>query len=248
MISLRFYGTIANDPDHPEWNEDYFECDDESSIRKCALSDGASVSFSPRTWARLLVESYLANGAVNSGWLVDAQARLDAQYDRATFDLLDEIGAFEQGSYASLIGLSVDGDNRTLSITGIGDSILAIVNHASLVCIASFPYTQSSQFHASPLLLPSLAKHNSTVFSNETAPSFTLAKNLDDLRDCVILLMTDAIGAWFMRSIEDADERWKELLDIESKEEFKTLVVGERETHRLRVDDTTLVVLDHAIS
>lgn len=248
MITLRFHSSVAKDPDHPEWNEDYFASDGGSPIEKCALSDGASVSFSPQTWARRLVRSYLDNTTVDRSWLLTAQAALDAQYDRSKFDLLDEIGVSEQGSFASLLGLSSDNENRTLSITAIGDSVIAILDRTSEVVLRTFPYTQSAQFQDSPLLVPSLSRHNSSVFSDEVAHQFTLTKRADELSGCTLILMTDAIGAWFLKSVEERDDNWKRLLGINTPDALQQFVILERESHRLRLDDTTMAVLDYAIS
>lgn len=248
MITLRFHSSVAKDPDHPEWNEDYFASDGESTMTKCALSDGASVSFSPQTWARRLVRSYLENNTVDRAWLLAAQAALDAQYDRSKFDLLDDIGVSEQGSFASLLGLSHNNEERTLSVTAIGDSVIAILDRTSEVVLQTFPYTQSAQFQDSPLLVPSLSRHNPSVFSDEIAPQYTLIKRADELSGCTLVLMTDAIGAWFLKSVEEQDDNWKRLLGIKSPDALHQLVISERESHRLRLDDTTLVVLDYAIS
>ena len=248
MIKLRFNSSVAKDPDHPEWNEDYFATDGESPMGKCALSDGASVSFSPQTWARRLVRSYLENPTVDSAWLIAAQVALDEQYDRSKFDLLDDIGVSEQGSFASLLGLSDNSEDRTLSVTAIGDSVLAILDSACATVLQSFPYTQSAQFQGSPLLVPSLIRHNPSVFSDDHAHQFTLTKCADEISGCTLVLMTDAIGAWFLKSVEEHDDNWKRLFDISTPDAFRQFVIAEREFHRLRLDDTTLVVLDYAIS
>jgi len=248
MITLRFHASVAKDPDHPEWNEDYFASDGESPTKKCALSDGASVSFSPQTWARRLVHNYLENTTVDRKWLLSAQAALDAQYGRSTFDLLDDIGVSEQGSFASLLGLSSDDEERTLLVTAIGDSVLAILDPTAEAVLQTFPYTTSAQFQESPLLVPSLPRHNSSVFSDEVAHQFTLIKRAEELSGCTLVLMTDAIGAWFLKSVEEQDGNWKRLLGMRTPDALHQFVTLEREAHRLRIDDTTLVVLDYAIS
>ncbi len=96
--------------------------------------------------------------------------------------------------------------------------------------------------------MPSLARHNSSVFNDETPLSFSLTKDTADLRDCALVLMSDAVGAWFMKSIEDVDDKWKQLLTINDTDTFRALVQGEREAHHMRVDDSTFVDLRYAIS
>lgn len=248
MITLRFHTSVAKDPDHPEWNEDFFALDGEAPLTRCALSDGASVSFSPQTWARRLVRSYLDNNKVDRNWLISAQAALDAQYDRSKFDLLDDIGVSEQGSFASLLALSCDSEERTLTVTAIGDSVLAILDPACDSVRQTFPYTTSAQFQESPLLVPSLPRHISSVFNEEHPPQLTLTKGTDELAGCTLLLMTDAIGAWFLKAVEEGDGHWKRLLSLGTPDAFLQFVTAERASHSLRVDDTTLVVLDYAIS
>ena len=72
-----------------------------------------------------------------------------------------------------------------------------------------------------------------------------MSVNAADLDTPVILLMTDALGGWFLKSKDRAAGAI--LLGLCTAEAFRDFITRERTEGRLRRDDTTLLVLgrDH---
>ncbi|UTP23372.1 hypothetical protein NMB33_06370 [Burkholderia sp. FXe9] len=55
--------------------------------------------------------------------------------------------------------------------------------------------------------------------------------------------MTDALGEWALRSLRDKDSGIVDLLSLQSEEQLAELVLRERAAKRMRIDDSTLLVL-----
>ena len=70
--------------------------------------------------------------------------------------------------------------------------------------------------------------------------------NLAAFEDPMLLCMTDALGEWTLRMSREEPERLVELLAIRSEAELASLVIAERTAKRMRVDDSTLIILGFA--
>jgi hypothetical protein len=55
--------------------------------------------------------------------------------------------------------------------------------------------------------------------------------------------VTDALGEWLLRQNQCGGDGLEKLLAIASEEEFINLIVEERSAGRMRVDDSTLMVM-----
>ncbi len=55
--------------------------------------------------------------------------------------------------------------------------------------------------------------------------------------------MTDALGEWALKQALSGSNGLMELLSVETEEHLAELVLRERTTKRMRVDDSTLLVL-----
>jgi hypothetical protein len=56
--------------------------------------------------------------------------------------------------------------------------------------------------------------------------------------------MTDALGEWTLKQFELNRSDWKDLLRIKKNCDLKQIVERERRKENLRVDDTTLIVIE----
>ena len=56
--------------------------------------------------------------------------------------------------------------------------------------------------------------------------------------------MTDAIAEWFLRRVKEDPCAGEVLLGISDISDLETLVVQERDAGRMRVDDSTLLILE----
>ncbi len=202
-----------------------------------ALSDGASVSYDPRAWASILARRFTENTAVSYEWVQAAIAEFKTAYDRETMPWMQQ-AAFDQGSFATLLGIELSPDWRAARVFAVGDTLLAFVDFGQVV--RTIPYTRSDDFDRSPRLFStnplenrwldedafSTAWHELNIASHE-APTF--------------LLMTDALGRWFLDQPDLS--RVSTLLSIQSDHEFRDFVEGERVAGRLKRDDTMLIVI-----
>jgi len=57
-----------------------------------------------------------------------------------------------------------------------------------------------------------------------------------------MLLMTDALAAWFLKRHEAGEKPWKALGDLRNNQDFSEFIEKQRTTASMRNDDVTLVI------
>jgi hypothetical protein len=196
-----------------------------------ALSDGASVSFDSATWANILVEQYARNPEFDRAWLNEAIAKFAKLYDRENLPWMQQ-ASFDRGSFASLLGVRQVGG--ALYVLAIGDSLAVLCDGDEIV--SSIPYTSPIEFEQRPQLLSTNAADNDFIEDVEPARWY-----LRDFDSPALLCMTDALGQWALAYREEEPSPISRLRRIKSLPAFKRLVAAERESGRLRRDDTTLL-------
>ncbi len=134
-----------------------------------ALSDGASISFDSASWARILVRHYARDPCFDGAWLAAASQEFAALHDRESLSWVQQ-GAFDRGSFASLLGLRRD--EARIEVLAIGDSI-AVLCDADRV-VATFPYESPEQFDQRPLLLSTNPAQNVFLAEHDTKPNFSV--------------------------------------------------------------------------
>jgi hypothetical protein len=147
--------------------------------------------------------------------------------------------AVARGNYSTFLSAKLVEDSGAVELFAVGDSIAVLVNGTSFE--QAFPLTRSVDFAANPLLLSTRPEANRFV----SDPSFSAlhSSRFDTTSTSTVLLMTDAIGAWCLASVETGDDRWRTLLEVSTPREYEALVVGERTARKMKIDDTTLVRL-----
>lgn len=225
--------TVAKHPLDPAPNEDAFAIDSWRGI--IALSDGASESYDSAAWARVLVDQFAINAHFGSAWLGSACARYGARYHRESLGWSAQ-AAYDRGSFATLIGLALHRSGKFARVLGIGDSLAVLVDGDTM--LDSFPYTDPSQFQQRPLLLCTAMARNGAVLAGAAQRRYVRTWPLGDVREPIILCMTDALGAWLL---SDPAHRLPLLLKLKRQDQFERLIERERATGSLKRDDTTLV-------
>lgn len=198
-----------------------------------AVSDGASESHNSRLWARILTREFVARPKIDEAWVNRCVSLYNANFDREKLPWMQQ-GAFDRGSFATLLGVIVAPSGAVADVIGIGDSIAVLTDGTSI--LASFPYSSSNQFKANPLLLATIAERNTQVLSRMFARRWRIGRN----GRRAILCMTDALGAWLLHAPKT---RLRDLLALKSRTQFEALVDRERQAGRLKRDDTTLLIL-----
>ena len=202
-----------------------------------ALSDGASVSFDSRSWARILVRHYARSPCFSEAWLASAVAEFATLYDRDGLSWVQQ-AAFDRGSFASLLGLRRR-DETHIEVFAIGDSI-AVLCDADRV-VATFPYEAPDQFDEPPVLLSSGHAQNAFLADRDIATRFRTDWDIGALAEPSLICVTDALGHWLIAHRDRQPSPVAMLRAIETRRQFVRFVVSEREARRLRRDDTTLL-------
>jgi hypothetical protein len=233
-LRISFSASVAKDADAHDQNEDCLEFDEHRGV--LALSDGAGESFDPKWWAGILVEFFVSRPDVALPWLDEAIEKYLGKHDREGMSWSGQ-AAFDRGSFATLLGVQFSGESGAVEVLAVGDSLAVLLDGEAL--IESFPYIRAEQFSRRPTLLGTNREANRFLSSPLPLKRWSTRK----YDDPAILCMTDALGAWLL---EQHQERCKRLRNVskQDKSAFQRLVRDERASGRLRLDDTTLVVLE----
>lgn len=237
-MKCEFSGSIPKDPNYPEANEDKFAFSEDG--RRVALSDGASESFDSKLWADLLAHAFVADPKVRPEWVHSAQAEYVAAHDFQSMSWSKQ-AAFERGSFATLIGVEQFEEYDAVEILAIGDSIALLVDEGKL--IHGWPFEDPEKFKERPTLLATVAKNNDFI---EVGGFWTLhgkTFHLEKLADPRLICMTDALGEWALKDALAGGSGLAELLSVNTEEQLSALVTRERSERRMRVDDSTLLIL-----
>lgn len=231
------------------------------AARRFAVADGATESSFADRWARSLVQRYTAEPPLMPParvplpeWVTPLQHQWHAGVDWEALPWFAEEKA-RNGAYASLLGVNfIEPEppaarfsllnwfrRKPAVIPGlrwqamaIGDSCLFHVRANQL--LKSFPLATAAAFNDRPLLLGSNPARNQSVWG-----AVQLAEGDCQIGD-LFLLVTDALGKWFLQSCEAGGRPWETLLALGTQAEFGAWVNKAREERTLKNDDTTLVL------
>jgi hypothetical protein len=220
----------------PDSNEDAWAVDID---RGCvAISDGASISYDSRTWARLLVERYVCDNSVNEVWVASAVNEYTVTANVEALPWYQQ-GAFEQGSFATLVGAELAPNGTDLEIVAVGDSLALHLRNGQM--LAAFPFTEAEQFDADPMLLSTVHHANHFVgapdfFKQHSAPTWEVREG------DVLMLVTDAVGRWLLTApAPDEPPRSQTLLAVADATEFEKLILRLRSEKLIKLDDSTML-------
>ena len=238
-FSRRFFGTVPKLPGDADRNEDAFTWSPRRSA--LALSDGASESFDSGLWARILVRIFVMKPMLSMARVDLAILAYTRSHDPQSMSWSRQ-AAFDRGSYATLLGVTVSPELDRARLLAVGDSLALLLDGTRLV--ASFPYSDPDDFRRPPTLLSTRRAHNSFLKRPGHAGASTTDWRLDRLAQPRIVCMTDAIAEWFLRRAQADPCAGEVLLGISEVADLEALVVGERAAGRMQVDDSTLLILE----
>ncbi|MBM3379906.1 MAG: hypothetical protein FJY39_09255 [Betaproteobacteria bacterium] len=233
-LRIVFNGTVPKDDSPDSVNEDRAAIDE--SRQAFTLSDGASESYDSARWAGLLADAW------TSGRLPASRRGIEAaigEYERACDPSSlswSKRAAFDRGSYATLLGISVRG--AFARVIAVGDSIALGVGVDDE--IVSFPYTFAEEFDRRPLLLSTKREANATLCASTVARGCVTRWPLRP--GTALMMMTDALGQWLMCQ-DDFRGRCDTLLDVRTDDDLRYLVRSEQTNGAMKRDDTTLLHL-----
>ncbi len=234
-MRLLFQATVPKFASEPEQNED------EAAGRPLqgiyAISDGATESYNSKAWAKVLVTRFVETPSFSAEWLCAAVLEYNRSFDREAMTWSAQ-AAFDRGSFATLLGLVAPVSAKRARVLGIGDSVALLVDGARI--LDSFPYKTAEQFRTRPQLLSTIADLNTNFVQPSLVKQCVRSWDLKGLRNPLILLMTDALGAWLLSA---PGSRLNRVLSLPSKIAFGALIDSERASGTMRRDDTTLIIL-----
>jgi hypothetical protein len=217
----------------PEEWEDAFACN--NSAGRFAIADGASESIFAGEWARFLCDAFVADSAGGFGigpWLGVAQRNWQAHIGGLSvpWHVAEKL---DDGAFATFLGLSVErnGDGASWQAVAVGDTCLFIVRGDVLE--QAFPVRSAADFGTRPNLIGSRQQGRVPAVSARG----TLAPGDG------ILLMTDALAAWFLAEHGAGCSPWRDLSEL-TADGFPGWVADRQASRRLKNDDVTLVVMD----
>lgn len=232
MLRILFAGQVPKDSEYPELIEDalLFGVDRKSAV----ISDGASESYDSKKWADLIVQKYTKDSLISKEWFFELQDNYHSSIDFQNLSWSKQ-ASFERGSFATLLGLK-ELSLGQIEITAIGDCECFVLEK-DLNIKAAIPYEHSLDFENRPQLISTRSEFNSFLEKNPLTQVVTI-----DNED-TILLMSDALACWTLRSMEEDDDKWKLLLSISNEIELSELITSERSKRSMKVDDVTFVKL-----
>lgn len=237
-MKREFAGTCPKEPQEPDSNEDQFVFSDEGG--RFALCDGASESYNSRLWAKVLAERFAHNPAFGPEWLADALRGYIAGHDFESMSWSQQAG-FERGSFSTLLGIEFDSVHRTVEALAIGDCVAVLVDGVRFV--EAWPFADPERFKEHPTLLATKSEHNAFVSELGFWTNSVKTFQLDASESTRLVCMTDALAEWALRGVRDGEPTLGRLLGLSSEAELVELVVAERAAKRMRVDDSTLIIV-----
>jgi hypothetical protein len=233
MLMRRAF-TVPKAPNIP--NEDAFRFSPRKNTY--ALSDGASISYDSATWSRIVATRYVQQASISRDWLDGCIAEFNRRYDRNNMPWHQQ-GAFDRGSFASLLGIRIVPD-KELQIIAIGDSLAVLCDGSRPA--GFFPYQTAQQFDDAPILLSSERSKNPIFKEGVLSEDKTCVWSLHLLSNPRLYCMTDALGQWLLAHGKETTAAIERLSALQTRRAFERFVFIERDAKRLKRDDTTLLV------
>ena len=237
---------LSKDVDEPAQYQDASALDAERGV--AAIADGVSSTIFSGPWARLLVESVVASPPnLNDtdafvAWLRKEREAWRSQIDtsRLTWYQRPKMvdGAMTTLAWIELLPVETAADGRATSYrvraAAIGDSCLFHVRDGK--CAGAFPMNSSGEFGLNPAVIGSVDRKLDHLLA------FSLYDEPCPVGD-LLVLATDAIALWAVARQEAGEPvDWTRYWDL-SDDEWRSEIFALREDHRMRFDDSTLVLL-----
>lgn len=231
----------------PKAGLERYECEDSIGIRSSAqrfcIADGATEGFDSRRWARLLTKHWvystrsLLTREELRAWLRALGERFRARWIKRTLPWYAAEKA-RAGAFAAFIGLSFfgSGDSVSWQAIAIGDSCLIHTRGEQMQL--SFPISDPSQFGCHPMLAPS---NHARL---DAAMEHVVIKDGRARVGDVFLLLTDAIAAWYLQTLNTSPQLAHEFdasLAASNEDELETLINRCRDSGTLRNDDVAAI-------
>jgi hypothetical protein len=237
-IAKVYRATVSKDLAIAGSNEDSYCLRLREAMPRAAVFDGASESFAARKWSRFLSEEWGRAPSRDWSWIERAQSRYARSIANLQLTWAQEAAA-ERGSFSTVAYFQLD--SEWLVFSAVGDSSIFLISDDSIHF--SYPFIEESQFTSAPKALSSNPLDNRRNRENLLEGMGQI--RYKDFNTKHVLLATDAISAWLL--IDDVEERkirLEKLMSCKTSQNFKELVVAERASRAMKIDDCTAVVVE----
>ena len=236
-MDILFQGSVAKYIDCPDDNEDAFNVSAERD--RIVVCDGASESYDGKSWSHLLADKF-AEAPPSAAAMASCIEAFSGLHDPADMSW-SKAAAYERGSFATSLIAQDDPPSHTMTVQCVGDSCAILTDGKRLLEV--LPYSSSIEFEQKPTLLSTWPRHNSHLFTSGEFTFPVVQWSYESAGPLFLLCMTDALGAWLLKSTEEDDALSLErLMAIRSVDDLGELVEFERTQGHMRRDDSTLII------
>ena len=240
-MRIIYQGTQPKEIGEEMANEDSFAFSQD--LTKFILCDGASESYNSQLWAKLICDSYISDD-IDVDWLGNAVKKYVLEHDFNTMSW-SQLSAYQRGSFTTLTSLCVDPINRKIIVRLFGDSFIFFFKKIN----GNYEYFQTfniPNFHLNPLLLSTKIELNKDIdLSIGNDKHYLEVPIPPDEEPIIAICATDALADWFSRAMSVVNHnRLVNIFLTMNDRKFNKLVSFCRGRGSLKVDDTTLVILE----
>ena len=214
------------------------------SSGRFAVSDGVSQSFLPQVWSSFLTQAWITVDEVNNFPQVNLYEQFRQERNRI-MGLLDEDTRMDyedlEKKYktASATFCGIELYKGVLKWVAIGDSCLFILpdgEHPQ--CISSHPMPTDDEGHIVPYFdnTPFQVLANGKVYGE-------WIRGEREFRKGTLLLMSDAMSAWFINAHNDGHNPLEQLMALTDDESFENWVDAQYRLGLLNSDDESVVIV-----
>lgn len=210
-----------------------------ATLGRFAVADGVTDSIFSSTWARLLVQKFVAEPPLDAlpwnDWLQEPRAAWQREIHQQPLPWYAE-HKLSTGAAATLIGLQIHSEGVWDAIA-VGDACLFHFRNHEL--LTAFPIQQSTLFDNQPAVLRSNPQDDNLRV--ERRPGTWQAGD-------TFVLATDALAQWVLAEHEANAAVWMAIDQLIATADDLPRIEHEinrlRDSHRLRNDDVALVVVE----
>jgi hypothetical protein len=233
--------------------EDKFEIKyDENQLELLAgISDGVSSASFAAEWASILVNNFIncdsspiTTKHFIEKWINQSKNRWEIFIHEQSLNWIAQRKLRkDRGSYATFLGLKISQNKEKSTLIwdtfAIGDCCLFIVEQEKI--ILSFPVDYSNDFKKNPDQINTSSDYNQYL---KHSVKFKQGEQIKtDQTKIHFYLVTDALGEWIFKSLENEDNPWEKLNKFQknSTNDFSLWIDKLRNSRQIRDDDTTLI-------
>lgn len=235
---------LPKDVESPEQNQDALLVDEARAA--AAIADGVTSGIFSGLWARILVGAVIADAPDLQDresfgrWLTLRREFWASQIKVAPLSWFQK-AKLREGAYSTLLWVRLLPDTENsqpgaarLLACAVGDSCLFHARAGQTLAV--FPIQQSPDFEANPIVVGSVDRNHDDLLEFKTLEVSILPGDL-------IVLCTDAVALWALRSQESGSAPDWEIYWTMTEEAWREEVLGLRDQGEMRYDDTTLALL-----